>query len=244
MENTSPPPSRSSALQWYPGAIRDEVMTAASTLGGSGTPCPSHEFFAELADYAERQANDDIAIAIEADKDVDAIAALERVRNRFYWHRHGIIFAAERAADITLTKLALYLLLGGSDGYNALDYPVTWGGPGTDPEWGTIWAIHQPCRDFTPAFIFKVCLKGDSRFLAVECHAPTRHLPDGPADKLRARTIMTSGVPVVTFSPTEVEASPSDCAEEIGLALSVLAEELLALHGMATPPHHDFRPRP
>ena len=97
-------------------------------------------------------------------------------------------------------------------------------------------------RDLTPAFLFKVCMKGDIRFLGVECHAPTRRLPDEPRSCLRARTMMVSGVPVLAFSPSEIDADASVCATEISSALAILAQELLALHSMEVPPRRDFRP--
>jgi hypothetical protein len=37
--------------------------------------------------------------------------------------------------------------------------------------------MHQDIRDFTLAFLFKVCMRGDVRFLGVEYHAPNRRLP-------------------------------------------------------------------
>jgi hypothetical protein len=241
MKEASPPHPKPSP--WKPGAIYKEIMTGAAALTREGLPCPPNLFFQQLATYAEAQAIDDIACAIESDEDHYALAALERVRSRFYWHRYGIELVARAAGDPILTQLALYLLVGGTDGYNHLDYQINWGREGADPEWGTIWAMHQPFRDFTPAFIFKVCLKGDCRFLAVECHAPTRRLPEHWLAKLKARTTIVTGVPVIAFSPSEVEERPHECADEIANALSTLAEELVALHGNGEQPRLDFRPK-
>ncbi|WP_187434782.1 hypothetical protein [Bradyrhizobium cytisi] len=39
-----------------------------------------------------------------------------------------------------------------------------------------------------------------------------------------------------------VSISPA-CVEEIGCALSILAQELLAMHRLDSPPRLDFRPR-
>jgi hypothetical protein len=52
-----------------------------------------------------------------------------------------------------------------------------------------------------------------------------------------------SGIPVIAFSPAEIEADPAACADEICSALAALAQELLALHGIERAPRHDFRPR-
>jgi hypothetical protein len=55
--------------------------------------------------------------------------------------------------------------------------------------------------------------------------------------------MVVSGIPVLAFSPTDVEIDASACVEEIGYAASVLAQELLAMHGIEPPLRRDFRPR-
>ena len=121
-----------------------------------------------------------------------------------------IFLATEQAGDATLASLAAHLLLEGNDGYSAAIYHHA-SGAHRDPEWGTTWGIHQEIRDFTPAFIFKVCMRGNSRFLGVECHAPTRRLPDQLDARIRARTMIASGIPVLAFSPAEVAADAAAC---------------------------------
>jgi len=138
--------------------------------------------------------------------------------------------------------MAAYFVLEGNDGYTDAVYHDAWGAYG-DPEFGTIWGIHQEVRDFTPAFIFKVCMRGDVRLLAVECHAPTRRLPDNPEARIRARTMIVSGIPLLAFAPAEIEADAATCASDVCDALATLAQELLALHSLSPPPRRDFRPR-
>lgn len=229
---------------WYPGAIRKSVIAAAEKLADYEIAAPPLTFYRALADRAEKIADEAIAEAIDArDDDAATVVANLRIARRLL-HAIGdeIFLAKEQADDETIARLAAYLLLEGNDGYNTAIYYNAWG-VHRDPEWGRIWSMHQNIRDLTPAFLFKVCMKGDIRFLGVECHAPTRRLPDEPHSCLRARTMMVSGVPVLAFSPSEIDADASVCATEISSALAILAQELLALHSMEVPPRRDFRPR-
>ncbi len=229
---------------WHPGAVRETIVATAGKLADYQVVAPPLTFYEELADRAEEIADEAIAEAIHARNDDAAtvVSNLRIVRRLLHEVGDDIFLATEQAADDTLARLAANLLLEGNDGYNHLIYLNAWG-VHRDPEWGTIWSIHQDIRDFTPAFLFKVCVRGDVRFLSVECHAPTRRLPHEPHARLRARTMIVSGVPVVAFSPAEVEADAAACASEISSALSVLAQELLALHDLESPPRRDFRPR-
>ena len=170
------------------------------------------------------------------------IANIKIVRHLLYGIGDEIFLATEQADDMTLARLAAYLLVEGHDGYNQVIYDHAWGAH-RDPEWGTIWGVHQNIRDFTPAFLFKVCMRGDVLFLGVECHAPNRRLPSDLYDRIRARTMIVSGIPVIAFSPSEIEADAAECVAEISSALAVLAQELLALNGVEPPPRRDFRPR-
>ncbi|ALR88226.1 hypothetical protein DB34_13770 [Acetobacter pasteurianus] len=186
--------------------------------------------------------NEAIAEAI-ASRNVDTIVSNIKEANRLFYELGDEIFlATEEANDPVIAQFAASLLLNGIDGYNHATYVDAWGAH-PDPEWGTIWGIHKSIRDFTPAFIFKVCMCGDVRFLAVECHAPNRRLPDDLQDRLRARTMIVSGVPTVSFSPTEINTDTDACVLEVNDALHTLAEELLALHGVSQPPRREFRPR-
>jgi hypothetical protein len=229
---------------WSPGAIRRSVLAAAEKLAEYDIPAPPLTFYETLADRAEEIADEAIAEAIDARDDRLVIGSIEIARRLLLGIGDGVFLATEHAGDATLARLATHLLVDGRDGYNAITYCLTWG-THSDPEWGTIWTMHQKVRDFTPAFLFQVCMKGDVRLLAVECHAPTRRLPDDPALRLRARTMNVSDVPVLAFSPAEVEAAPDACASEVCDALSTLAQELLALHGLDRPVRHehDFRPK-
>jgi hypothetical protein len=229
---------------WFPGAVRKTVMAAANQLADYEVAAPPLSFYEALADRAEEITNQAIAEAIGARSD-DALTVgsnLRIARRLLDEMGDSTFLATEQADDPVLARLVAYLLVEGNDGYNELIYCDAWGAH-HDPEWGTIWSLHQEIRDFTPAFLFKVCMRGDVRFLAVECHAPTRRLPDEPHARLRARAMIVSGVPVVAFSPAEVEADAAECASEIGSALAVLAQELLALHGQEPPPRIDFRPK-
>ncbi len=227
---------------WRPGAVREMVIAAAQKLADYRVVAPPLPFYEALADRAEEIANEAIAEAFDAQDDRTVVANIRIARRLLHGIGDNIFLATEQAADATLARLAAYLLLDGNDGYSRLIYRLAWGAHG-DPEWGTIWSIHQDVRDFTPAFIFKVCMRGDVRFLGVECHAPTRRLPDEPDARLRARTMIVSGIPVLAFSPAEVAADAAECADEICSALATLAQELLALHDIEPPPRHDFRPR-
>jgi hypothetical protein len=229
---------------WRPGAVHEAVIATAAKLAECDINIPPPPFFEALADRAEEIANEAIAEAIGArdDEAAVALANLRIAKRLLYEVGNDLFLTTEQADDAILARLAAYLVLEGSDGYNDLRYHQAWGAH-RDPEWGTIWSIRQDIRDLTPAFIFKVCMKGDTRFLGVECHAPTRRLPDELYARLRARTIIMSGVPILAFAPAEVEADASACATEIASALSILAQELLALHGIEPPLRRDFRPR-
>lgn len=229
---------------WYPGLLRKVVLATASKLSGHGIPVPSLNFYKAVADRGEEIIIEAIAEAIAADRDdTDTVIANIRVARRFL-DRFGddLFLATEQADDSLLARLATYLALEGSDGYNEISYQCAWGAQGS-PDWGTLWGVKQEIRDFTPAFVLKICMKGDFRWLGVECHAPNRTLPDDLHTRVRARTMIVSGVPVLAFSPTDIETDASACVEEISYAASVLAQELLAMHGIEPPPRRDFRPR-
>lgn len=230
--------------RWCPGAVRGLVMATAKRLSDYEIPVPPLRFYETLAERAEEISNEAIAETIDASaNDPETVVAnLSIVRGFLDEIDDNIFLATEAADDPMLARLAAYLIISGTDGYNNLIYDAHWGGH-CDPEWGTIWALHQNIRDFTPAFLFKVCLRGDCRFLAVECHSPRRRLPNDPHARLRARTMSVSGVPVLAFSPAEIEADTAACVSEIESALGVLAQELLALTGKEQPPCRDFRPR-
>jgi hypothetical protein len=236
--------NRYTVPRWSPGAIHGIVIAVAQKLAHHNIEIPPRSFYEALADRAEEIANEAIAEAMAAHDD-EAVTVLSNIRiARRLCDEVGddLFLATEQADDVTLARLAAYLVLEGSDGYSDLSYHDAWGAH-RDPDWGTIWGIRQDIRDLTPSFIFKVCMKGDVRFLAVECHAPTRRLPDELHARLRARTMIVSGVPVLAFSVAEVEADAAACASEVGDALSILAQELLALHGIEPSPRRDFRPR-
>ena len=228
---------------WHHGAVRNVVIATASKLAKYEINVPPLHFFEALADHAEEIANEAIAEAINAKQD-EAEVALSNlsVAKRLLEVGDDLFLSIEQANDAVLARLAAYLLLEGSDGYNELSYHLAWGAH-RDPEWGTIWGIRQDVRDLTPAFIFKVCMKGDTRLLGVECHAPIRRLPDELFDRLRARTVIVSGIPIFAFAPAEIEADASACVSEIDCALSILAHELLALNNIGPPLTRDFRPK-
>jgi hypothetical protein len=234
-------PAEYSFPLWCPGAIRKTIISSAEKIAEYDIVRPPLPFYKALADRAEEIANEAIAEAINARDDHTVIANIKIARRLL----DGIgddMFLATEAEDVTLARLAAYLLLEGHDGYNHVIYCAAWGAH-RDPEWGTIWSIHQDIRDFTPAFLFKVCMRGDVRFLGVECHAPNRRLPSDLHDRTRARTMIMSGIPVIAFSPTEVAADAAECVAEVSNALAVLAQELLALKGAEPPPRRDFRPK-
>ncbi len=234
-------PTRYTFPRWRPGVIREIVMTAADQLAEAEIPAPPSDFYETLANHAEEVVEDAISAAIEASGDAIVLSYVGTARRILETLGDELFIAIELANDATLARLVAYLLLDCNDGYNDALCDLYWGMHG-DPEWGTKWGIHEDIRDLSPALIFKVCMKGDVRFLAVECHAPTRRLPEDPSGRLRARTLVVSGVPVLAFSPSEVEADAAECVLEINNALATLAQELLALHGMKPPPRHDFRP--
>ena len=226
---------------WRPGAVREAVMAAAEKLVDCNVIVPPLIFYEALADHAEDIANEAIAEAVGARDDASVVMNIRSARRILHRIEDEIFLATEQAADANLARLAAYFVLEGNDGYTDAVYHDAWGAHG-DPERGTIWGIHQEVRDFTPAFIFKVCMRGDVRLLAVECHAPARRLPDDPEARLRARTMIVSGIPVLAFAPAEIEADAAACASEVCGALATLAQELLALHGLEPPPRRDFRP--
>ena len=168
-------------LTWYPGALRKTVMAAAKQLASYEVAAPPLIFYEALAERAEEITNEAIADAIGAPAHDDATirSNIGIVRRLLDGIGDSIFLATEQADDPTLARLAAHLLVEGNDGYDELIYCKAWGAH-RDPEWGTIWSLHQEIRDLRPAFLFKVCMRGYARFLAVECHAPNRRLPEGP----------------------------------------------------------------
>ncbi len=235
-------PSRYSSPRWRPRVVHDIVLAVAEQMEDAGLPMPPAAFYRTLSEHAESAAQEWIADAIAQAGTESADADLAKVRHLLDTLGDELFIGTELAVDATLARLLAYLLVDCTDGYNYACCDLHWG-MNPDPEWGTRWGIHQDIRDLSPAFLFKLCRKGDVRFLAVECHAPTRRLPEDAAARLRARTLIVSGVPVLAFSPAEIEGDPAACVAEIGNALAILAQELLALHGIEPPPRHDFRPR-
>ncbi|MCJ8352943.1 hypothetical protein [Novacetimonas hansenii] len=229
--------------RWSPGTFRKMVIAAATKLADHGVRSPSMKFFENFGSECEDWANEKIDQAITAGSDEEAVSCIHDVRRCLRSVEHDVFLLVEEAIDPIISRLALNLFLYGNDGYNDLQHCHAWGASSDEPEWGTIWSMHQTIRDFTPAFLFKICMRGDSRFLAVECHAPTRILPEDERDRLRARTLMISGVPVIAFSPSEIEADACACTNEICDALAILATELIDLNNIDSVMRIDFRPR-
>ncbi|KRQ17147.1 hypothetical protein [Bradyrhizobium manausense] len=229
---------------WHPGLLREVVLATASKLSDHEIPIPPLDFYEAVANRGEDIIIEAIAEAIAARRDDinTVVANIQAARRLLERLGDDLFLATEQADDPILARLAAYLALEGTDGYNEIGYQCAWGAQGS-PDWGTLWGVKQKIRDFTPAFVLKICMKGDFRWLGVECHAPNRELPQDLHTRVRARTMVVSGVPVLAFSPTDVETDASACAEEIGYAASILAQELLAMHGIEPPPRRDFRPR-
>jgi hypothetical protein len=235
-------PSARDTDAWHPRDIRAAIVSAARELAENDIPIPPLAFYERLGARAEAIALEAISEAIHSRHDANALANIAIARRAVDVAPDALISASQAAADATLARLVAYLLLTGTDGYNALEWHDAWGGH-SDPDWGTMWGIKQDIRDLTPALVFRVCHKGDTRLLGVEIHAPARRLPDDLHARLKARTMMLSGVPILAFSPAEIEADAEDCVRDISSALSILAQELLALHNIDQPPVRDFRPR-
>jgi hypothetical protein len=213
-------------------------------MSDHGIPIPPLEFYEAVATRGEEIVTEAIAesIGAAADDNETVLANIQIARRLLDRLGDDLFLSTEQADDPLLARLASYLVLEGTDGYNEIDYQCAWGAQ-RGPEWGTTWGVRQGIRDLTPAFVLKVHMKGDVRWLGVECHAPNRTLSDDLHTRIRARTMVVSGLPVLAFSPTEVMADASACVEEIGYATSVLAQELLAMHDLEPPPRRDFRPR-
>ncbi|MBB4261618.1 MULTISPECIES: hypothetical protein [unclassified Bradyrhizobium] len=229
---------------WHPGVLRKIVLATTSKLSQHGIPIPGLDFYEAVAARGEEVIVEAIAEAVGASRDDSntVIANIQVVRELLERFGDDLFLATEKADDLLLAQLAAHLVLEGTDGYNQIRYQAAWGAQGS-PDWGTLWGVKQTIRDFTPAFVLKVCMKGEFRWLGIECHAPRRALPEDLHNRVRARTMVISGVPVLAFSPTDVETDVSACVEEIGYATSILAQELLAMHGIEPQPRRDFRPR-
>lgn len=89
------------------------------------------------------------------------IRVTRRVLERF---GDDLFLATEQADDPLLARLAAFLALEGTDGYNEIRYECAWGAQGS-PDW--VMGVKQRIRDFTPAFVLKVCKKGDYRRLTL-----------------------------------------------------------------------------
>jgi len=131
-----------------------------------------------------------------------------------------------------------------SDGYNEVR-PDFFPGGFPDPDFGTYFRCQQPFRDYRLDFLFKLCLRGDYRLLAVECDGHDFHertKEQAARDRSRDRVLLEAGLPVVRFTGSEIYRNPQRCADEVTDHLARLNQDLLAAHGLGMPPKQPHIP--
>ena len=104
-----------------------------------------------------------------------------------------------------------------------------------DPDFGTYFRCQQRFRDYRLDFLFKLCLQGDYRLLAVECDGHEFHertKEQAARDRSRDRVLVEAGVPVIRFTASEIYCDPQNCADEVVNHLAALNRDLLAAHGL------------
>ncbi|WP_207539616.1 endonuclease domain-containing protein [Sabulicella rubraurantiaca] len=235
---------------WRPGTVHEGVIEIAARMAKSDFKIPGMAFYATLANEAEEAAIEFASEAMEMLKGAEpdhtnALSNLRRAHHLHYAFPDELWMAAEQCESPIENILAAYLILEGTDGYNDLDYNPFWGAPSfPDPAWGTIWTIQHQFRRMRPDFLFKVCLEGENRFLAVECDGHDVH--DGTKeqarrDRSRDWTLLTSGIPVIRFTEFEIVRDPQACVKDIISVLSGLCEDLLVKAGRVAPRRSGLR---
>lgn len=124
-----------------------------------------------------------------------------------------------------------------NDGYNEVRADF-FPGAFPDPDFGTYFRCQQRFRDYRLDFLFKLCLQGDYRLLAVECDGHNFHertKEQAARDRSRDRVLVEAGVPVIRFTGSEIYGHPQHCADEVVNHLAALNRSLLAAHGLETP---------
>ena len=124
-----------------------------------------------------------------------------------------------------------------SDGYNEVR-PDFFPGAFPDPDSGTYFRCQQRFREYRLDFLFKLCLQGDYRLLAVECDGHDFHertKEQAARDRSRDRMLFEAGVPVIRFTGSEIYRDPQRCANEVTNHLAALNRDLLAAHGLERP---------
>ncbi|WP_420965387.1 hypothetical protein [Bradyrhizobium sp. B120] len=118
---------------WHPGLLREIVLATASKMSSHGIPIPPLDFYEKVANRGEETIIEAIAEAIAASYD-DIDTVVTNIRGaRQLLERFGdeLFLATEQADDSLLARLAAYLALEGTDGYNEIRHQCAWGAQAT-----------------------------------------------------------------------------------------------------------------
>jgi very-short-patch-repair endonuclease len=234
--------TRIPSLKWQPGDVRAAVLEAERLIREAGfhCPAPAQRFYERLADEAES--------VLEADAEEwlpgqGGIEAWEQARADAAWRLNlkfdgitGDLFLVTEMGESPIEAMfGAWVVLFGSDGYNDVRFHF---GPESrfDPEWGTNFVPQVDIAKYRADFLFKVCLKGSFRMLAVECDGHDYHertAAQAERDRSRDRRLLMNGVHVLRFTGREIVRDVAACVDDLSMALSRLAEELLVDAGIA-----------
>ncbi len=222
---------------WRPGTIRAGILATAARMAEHSFKIPDSAFYAAYADAAEEAALVSLSEAMAQSEDPNALLLLQDAYRLHEALQDDLWLATEQCESPIESILAAYLLLEGTDGYNYLDYVAAWGGH-PDPAWRTIWTAQHEFGGVRPDFLFKICLEGENRFLAVECdghHWHDRTKEQARRDRSRDRNLLAGGIPVIRFTGSEIVRDPSACVEDLASVLCGLCDDLLAKAGKIRP---------
>src|SRR3954451_8590823 len=114
---------------WHPGFFRKIVLATTNKLSEHGIPIPDAGFYEAVAERGEEVIVDAIAEAIAASRNDTGtvIANIQAARGLLERFGDDLFLATEEADDPLLARLAAYLVLEGTDGYNEIRYQCAWG---------------------------------------------------------------------------------------------------------------------
>ncbi|TDH58249.1 DUF559 domain-containing protein [Dankookia rubra] len=233
---------RISGLKFQPGDVRATVLEAERLIRKAGFQCPdpAQRFYSRLADKAETDFEADAETWPATDRSAEererGYAEASRRLNRKFDGITGDLFLVTEMVESPIEAMfGAWVVLFGNDGYNDIEFSF---GPESrfDPEWGTNFTPQVTVAEYRADFLFKVCLKGSFRMLAVECDGHDYHertADQAARDRSRDRRLLTNGIHVLRFTGREIVRDLEACMDDLSDALSRLAEELLVEAGIA-----------
>ena len=160
-------------LKFQPGDVRAAVLEAERLIREAGFQCPdpAQRFYARLADRAEADLEADAEAWSTAGRSAKEseqwqAEASRRLNRKFDGITDDLFLVTEMVESPIEAMFAAGVVLFGNDGYNDIQFSFS---PETrfDPEWGTNFAPQVTVAEYRADFLFKVCLEGSFRMLAV-----------------------------------------------------------------------------